>query len=169
MRYKRSPKQYFLRSSGLFLNSAKKLHSGREWHEYQISALVERGRGQFLECVCTQHLPLYSDFRAISANGGGGEINFQDVCATQILSFYPYLCAKHLGGILRWTVVGLLSLALSGPEWGEGTTSRMCVQSNICDSILICVPKIWGLLSWTVVCQHIAVLYFSVTWIWKYT
>ena len=36
---------------------------------------------------------------------------------------------------------------LSGPEWGEGTTSRMCVQSNICDSILICVPKIWGLLS----------------------
>ena len=76
MRYKRSPKQYFLRSSGLFFNSAKKLHSGREWHEYQISALVERGRGQFLECVCTQHLPLYSDFRAISANGGGGEINF---------------------------------------------------------------------------------------------
>ena len=57
-------------------NSAKKLHSGREWHEYQISALVERGSEQFLECVYTQHLPLYSDFRAISANGGGGEINF---------------------------------------------------------------------------------------------
>ena len=131
MRYKQSPKQYFLRSSGLFLNSAKKLHSGREWHEYQISALVERGRGQFLECVYTQHLPLYSDFRAISANGGGGEINFQDVCATQILSFYPYLCAKHLGGILRWTVVGLLSLALSDPEWGEGTTSRMCVHCTL--------------------------------------
>ena len=163
MRYKRSPKQYFLRSSGLFLNSAKKLHSGREWHEYQISALVERGRGQFLECVCTQHLPLYSDFRAISANGGGGEINFQDVCATQNLSFYPYFCAKHFWGILSW-----LAVALSGPEWGEGTSSRMCVQSNICDSILICVPKICGLLSWTDVCQHIAVLYFSVTWIWKY-
>ena len=76
MRYKQSPKQYFLHSSGLFLNSAKKLHSGREWQEYQISALVERERGQFLECVYTQHLPLYSDLRAIIANGGGGEIIF---------------------------------------------------------------------------------------------
>ena len=33
-----------------------------------------RGWGPWL--VYTQHLPLYSDFRAISANGGGGEINF---------------------------------------------------------------------------------------------
>ena len=91
MRYKRSPKQYFLRSSGLFLNSANKLHSGREWQEYQISALVERGRGQFLECVYTQHLSLYSDF-----------------------------CAKLLWGVYRNTdvVFIILSIFLCQTFWG---------------------------------------------------
>ena len=34
--------------------------------------------------------------------------------------------------------------ALSGPEGGEGTISKMCVQFNILDSILIFVPNIWG-------------------------
>ena len=34
--------------------------------------------------------------------------------------------------------------ALSGPEGGEGTISKMCVQFNILDSILIFVPTIWG-------------------------
>ena len=52
-----------------FKTQQKKLHSGREWHEWQISALVERGRGQFLECVYTQQCGL-------SVNGGGGETNF---------------------------------------------------------------------------------------------
>ena len=36
---------------------------------------------------------------------------------------------------------GLLSL---GPEGGEGTISKMCVQFNILDSILIFVPNMWG-------------------------
>ena len=34
--------------------------------------------------------------------------------------------------------------ALSGPEGGEGTISKMCVQFNIFDSILIFVPNSWG-------------------------
>ena len=34
--------------------------------------------------------------------------------------------------------------ALSGTEGGEGTISKMCVQFNILDSILIFVPNIWG-------------------------
>ena len=36
-------------------------------------------------------------------------------------------------------------MALSGPEWG-GRISRICLQSNICDSILIFVPNIWGVI-----------------------
>ena len=51
------------------------------------------------------------------------------------------------------TLVGYLDGLLSlGPEGGEGTISKICVQFNILDSILIFLPNIWvsyqeGLLS----------------------
>ena len=85
MLYKRSPKQYFLRSSGFFLNSAKKLHSGREWHEWQISALVERARGQFLECVYSIH-PTFV-------------IIFWFLCKTFVGCIQKYRCCLCGGGL----------------------------------------------------------------------
>ena len=35
-------------------------------------------------------------------------------------------------------------MALSGPDWGGRGISRMCLHSNICDSILIFVPNMLG-------------------------
>ena len=34
--------------------------------------------------------------------------------------------------------------ALSGPEGGRAQLLKMCIQFNILDPILICVPNIWG-------------------------
>ena len=78
----------------------------------------EEGIGQFLECVYTQHLSLYSDF-----------------------------CAKLLWGVYRNTdvVFAALGRGLSvNGGGGENPIFKMCVQPKIYHSIHIFVPNILG-------------------------
>ena len=63
------------------------------------------------------------------------------------LSFNPDCCAKLLKRCILNTEKYRNTDAFVLLEWmGEGETpiSRMCVQPNICHSILIFVPNIWG-------------------------
>ena len=76
--------------------------------------------------------------------------NFQNVCILHYichLSFNPDCCAKLLKRCILNTEKYRNTDAFVLLEWmGEGETpiSRMCVQPNICHSILIFVPNIWG-------------------------
>ena len=71
--------------------------------------------------------------------GGEGTIS-KKVCTIQHSWFYPDFFAKHLGELSSLIVVFGPCRALRG----ENTISKMCVQFNILDSILICLPNIWG-------------------------
>ena len=62
------------------------------------------------------------------------------MCTIQHSWFYSDFFAKHLGELSSWIVVFGPCRALRG----ESTISKMCVQFNILDSILIFVPNIWG-------------------------
>ena len=80
----------------------------------------------------------------------GKKNNFQNVCILHYichLSFNPDCCAKLLKRCILNTEKYRNTDAFVLLEWmGEGETpiSRMCVQPNICHSILIFVPNIWG-------------------------
>ena len=76
--------------------------------------------------------------------------NFQNVCILHYighLSFNPDFCANFLKRCIINKEKYRNTDAFVLLEWmGEGETpiSRMCVQPNICHSILIFVPNIWG-------------------------
>ena len=125
------------------------------WVSYQVGLLSLgpvgpwEGRTQFLKGVYNSTFLILSWFLCqtfgwvikLDCCLWGERAQFlKGVCTIQHSWFYPDFFAKHLGKLSSWIVVFGPCRALRG----ENTISKMCVQFNILDFILIFVPNIWG-------------------------